>query len=375
MIELHPILWIALVCSFIPCLMTVWNHLVFRKPPASTTDRQYEISILIPARNEEANIESAVHAALEATNTKVEVIVLDDHSTDRTRELVNRIVNIDDRVRLESAPSLPDGWCGKQHACFRLSEHARYPLMLFVDADVTMSKEAPSRLAAFMDLQKADLVSAFPHQVTETFFEKLLIPLIEFILLGYLPIQIGRYFQHPGFGAGCGQVFLAKKQAYQEVGGHGSIKASMHDGVKLPRAFRLAGFKTDLCAGNSIISCRMYQNAPETWAGLLKNAHEGVASAGSIIPFSFLLIGSALLPLTLLIPAFMNVSGFPISIVLITCLLAFLPRALNKFRFNQSWLGLLLHPLAIILFLIIQWQSFTRIRFGKKPTWKGRAVG
>ena len=364
---------VILVLAFIPAMVSLWNHSIFRQPPEPDSESDYGISILIPARNEEKNIGPAVRAALASEGADVEVVVLDDHSTDRTASIVREIAETDPRLRLESAPELPSGWCGKQHACARLAEHASHELILFVDADVVMDPRAPARLASFLRSRKAGLVSAFPHQETGTFLEKLLIPLIEFILLGYLPIQMGRWFRSPGFGAGCGQVFLADRSAYQKVGGHTVIKESLHDGVKLPRAFRRAGFQTDICSGHGLVRCRMYQNAEEVWSGLLKNAHEGIGNPGAILPFTIFLIGGSVAPFVL--AALYPSLGIAWWLGLLPLFLAMVPRTVNMLRFRQSALGWLLHPISVILFLVIQWQALFRLLAGKKPTWKGRAVG
>ncbi|MEO0416383.1 MAG: glycosyltransferase family 2 protein [Verrucomicrobiota bacterium] len=400
-----PLFIIAAVCAGIPLVMTLGNHLLFRRPrhPSSNDfmpevakvgiatialmmleglpkkeglkaiffllllwlkDHRPTVSVLIPARDEASNIEGALRSILASEEVKLEVIVLDDHSTDGTGEIVTRIAKEDSRVILKQAPELPAGWCGKQHACYRLSEFASYDRMLFMDADVTVSPDAIARLVAFQQKQKAPLVSAFPRQITGTFLEKLMIPLIEYILLSYLPLQFARLSKSPGFAAGCGQVFLAEREAYDKVGGHQTIKHSLHDGVKLPRAFRQNGYHTDFCVGEGLFTCRMYHNAEEVWSGLSKNAHEGIGAPPSIVPFTALLLGMVISPILFCL------AGFPWLAPL-----AWIPRALNAIRFKQSWLGVLLHPVSIILFLIIQWKSLFRLLAGKKPTWKGREVG
>lgn len=375
-----PLVWLTAFGVLLPLVTNVLNQLVFGKSPTHSdrtdnSEETPEVSILIPARDEENNIENVVRSALKCKGAQIEIIVLDDHSTDQTRSIVRSIAEEDNRVRLELAPDLPPGWCGKMHACARLAELAKYDRMLFVDADVTIAPEAPARVAYFMTEKKALLASAFPIQQTGTFLEKLLIPLIEYILLGYLPILAGRLFKLQGFGAGCGQVMMADRNAYFESGGHAAIKTTLHDGVNLPRAFRRAGFHTDICSGKDIVTCRMYHNAREVWSGLLKNAHEGVGSRGNIIPFTLLLIAGSLLPFLLLAGAIFQVGWLPIWAALTLILLSFIPRVINTIRFQQSWLGCLLHPLSIVLFLAIQWQSLIRKLLGKKPSWKGRQVG
>src|SRR5205823_7158925 len=123
------------------------------------------------------SIAACVESVLASAGVEVEVVVLDDHSDDRTGDVVREIAAKDPRVRLETAPPLPAGWCGKQHACFALSKLARYPTLTFLDADVRLSPDALARMAAFLHQRKAGLVSGFPRQQTGTLLEKLVIPL------------------------------------------------------------------------------------------------------------------------------------------------------------------------------------------------------
>lgn len=229
--------WIALVLAAFPFLMTLVNRREF-VAPAPAAGRP-EVSVLIPARNEEANIAEACAAILASTGVELELVVLDDASTDRTPQILAAID--DPRLRIASAPTLPPGWSGKQHACHVLSGLARHELMVFVDADVRLTPDALSRMAGFMERNDAGLASGFPRQVVVTWSERLLLPLIHFLLLGFLPMALMRRRIDPGLGAGCGQLFIARRAAYVAAGGHAAIRASLHDGLTLPRAFRRAG--------------------------------------------------------------------------------------------------------------------------------------
>src|SRR5205823_13144863 len=126
----------------------------------------------------------------------------------------------DYRVRLVASEPFPADWCGKQFACHRLARHARYPLLVFVDADVRLASDAVARLAAFLESSGADLVSGIPRQETSTLLEKLVLPLMSFLLLGYLPFFFMRRFGHPAFAAGCAQLFVTRRDAYEPAGGH-----------------------------------------------------------------------------------------------------------------------------------------------------------
>ena len=387
--NLNVIASIALALAAIPCGLFFVNLLVYRrlefgvpplggsglngaaKPPKGGTPN---ISILIPARNEEQNIRATLEAVLANRDCAFEVIVLDDHSTDRTAEIVSEIAAQDSRVRLEAAPPLPAGWCGKQHACHVLAKLARNPLLVFIDADVRLAPDALVRMVEFMQRSDAALASGVPRQVLGTFSERLLIPQIHFILLGFLPMHAMRWSKLPAFSAGCGQLFIARREAYEMTGGHAMIRSTLHDGVKLPRLFRRHGFRTELFDATDLATCRMYHTNGETWRGLGKNATEGLAAPGTIIPMTALLLGGQVLPFVLIVFSAW-LTTFQFGLVVITCALAYAPRLLAAWKFRQPIDGALLHPFGVLALLAIQWQALIRHFAGKPSVWKDRSYG
>jgi hypothetical protein len=361
----------------VPALL-FWRNLTAYAPRPSFMGEQATppVSVLIPARNEENAIGDAVAAVLQSRGVEFEVIVLDDNSEDQTAAIVERLADSDHRVRLVTAPALPAGWCGKQHACWTLGQRARHPFLVFIDADVRLESSALARMAAFLTASKTHLASGIPRQETVTLLEKLLIPLIHFILLSYLPIRWMRKSHHPSFAAGCGQLFIADARAYLRCGGHAAVRDTLHDGLKLPRAFRADGWKTDLFDATDLASCRMYHGACETWFGLAKNASEALASPGLILPVTMLLLVGQVLPGLLLL---MGLCSWPrlwplwqLWLAAAATTAAFAPRLAAVGRFRQSSLGALLHPVGILLLVAIQWFAFVRNALGRSPTWKGR---
>ena len=324
-------------------------------------------SVLIPARNEEANIADAIRSILPSADSDLEIIVLDDASTDRTAEIVREIAQNDPRVRLETAAPLPPGWCGKNFGCQQLAALAQHPLLIFMDADVRLTRpDSLARLAAFMEESGASLASGVPREETGTFLEKLIIPLIHFVLLGFLPLHRMRAGTDPRFAAACGQILAVRRDAYERTGGHRAIADRIHDAVALTRNFRAHGFRTDLFDATDTFRCRMYRRASEVWNGFAKNAHEGLATPRLIGPATALLLGGQVLPLILLALA-------PSPLTALVTFAAYLPRLIGVARFRQSLLGALLHPLGICVLVAIQWFAFFRAR-GKRPAvWKGRA--
>lgn len=376
---------LALLFAGFPCLLYFRNVRRFREPQAMETAQPERFSVLIPARNEEAGIAAALEAVLASEGVELEVIVLDDASTDRTVEIVGGFAATDSRVTLAPAPPLPEGWCGKQHACFRLSQLAKYEAITFLDADVRLGPAALKRMAGFLRSSDAALVSGFPRQETGTFGEKMIVPLIHWLLLCYLPLNRMRKSLQVGLGAGCGQWFMTTAEAYRRVGGHGHplVRASLHDGVKLPRAYRMCGLKTDLCDASADATCRMYRSTGQVWNGFAKNAREGLGAPGAIWIWTALLMLGHVGPFTLLYlfdlfryppfapaPPTLYAPLWPWILLVIGLSLA--PRIHAAIRHRQPWLGVLLHPVAVFGLIAIQWYATVRYWLGRPVGWKGR---
>lgn len=373
---------LALGLAGLPALMTLWNMRHYRLPRDYGGDADHPLpatSVIIPARNEESGIQACVESILASEGIVLEVIVLDDDSDDRTAEIVQEIASRDERVRLEKSTALPPGWCGKQHACWTAARRASNRVLAFIDADVRLTPDAMRRAVGFLFESRAALVSGFPQEETGTLGEKLLIPLIHFVLLGYLPVALMRQRPDEGMGAGCGQWFIAKRAPYEEIGGHSAVKNSLHDGVMLPRAFRREGYMTDLFDATDLAKCRMYRSWGETWRGLKKNATEGMAKPLAIIIWTILLGGAAILPLVMFALTLIGLAlGWSIPLLAVglsggAVVASYLPRVVGMIRFRQSIVGALLHPLGVLLLLLIQYAAILDQQRGKGSGWKGRS--
>lgn len=360
------LLCLSLLVVALPAFLFWRNMAVFAPPPFPPTNDASDVSILIPARNEARNISEALRAA--SRNHVGEILVLDDCSTDETANLVT--ATGDPRVRLIEGREPPPTWAGKNFACFQLAREARGRFLLFVDADVRLGADAAARLRAELERHQVDLTSGLPLELTGSFLEHLLVPVIHFVLFGFLPLTRMRSSSYPAYATGCGQLAFARSAAYHRSGGHALFRDRLHDGLELPRAFRRAGFRTDLCDTTTIASCRMYHNAGEVWRGLLKNAHEGLGSPARILPTT------AIVALTLapfVAGCFFNrLSAVQFLLASAAIGLAYFPRVLAAFRFRQRWSSVLLQPFALLLLLVLQWIGFIRWLIGRPVPWKGR---
>ncbi len=364
--------WIVFGLATVPVMMFATNLLLFRPPRRTPTLPQPGVSVLIPARNEAKNIRAAVEAALCSADVDLEILVLDDQSEDGTGKIVSEMAEADPRVKLLHSSKLPPGWAGKMWACSQLGQAATKPWLLFIDADVRIAPEAARRLVdhARTARQKPALVSGIPRQITLTWSEKLLIPLIHFVLLGYLPFLFMRLTRHPAFGTAIGQLILVDRERYLDSGVHATIRESWHDGLHLPVSMRKAGHTTDLVDITPLATCRMYPNFAEVWNGLLKNASAGLGSPQAIVPMTTLLIGGQVLPWIVVWFA----SGQAQMILGSACVLTLLPRLAAMCKFQQPAFGVLFHAPGVLILEVIQWLGFLRARLGLGNTWKGRTL-
>ncbi|NNJ24846.1 glycosyltransferase [Alienimonas chondri] len=370
--------WACLACAALPAALTALNLPAFRSPRRRGNGAPPRVSLLIPARNEAGGIGECLHAALSSEGVDLEVVVLDDHSTDGTAEIVAEAAREDGRVRLEQAPPLPAGWCGKQWACRTLAARAdrSRELLCFIDADVRLAPHALRTLCDERARRNVGLLGGFPREACGTATEAAVIPLIHFVLLGFLPIAAARRLRGPAWAAGCGQLFLTTRDAYEAVGGHDAVKSSLHDGLTLPRAYRAAGQTTDVVDAADLAVCRMYHGASETFAGLAKNATEGVAAPGLIGFFTVVLGLGQAAPLPLLIAGALGaitLSNGSIAALLAAAGLSFGTRAALALSYRQPWLGVALHPFGVAFFLAVQWYALGRKLLGKPAAWRGRS--
>ncbi|NND99809.1 MAG: glycosyltransferase [Pirellulaceae bacterium] len=371
--------FLSLVFAAIPAVMFFANLPLFsqRNDLDETCETLGSVSVLIPARDEESGILASIQAALanELATTgdaELEVVVLDDHSTDSTAAIVQEIQSNDGRVRYLAGAELPPSWNGKQHACKQLADAAKHHWFVFLDADVRLEPTAIQQMLQRQTRDQVALLSAFPRQETGTFLEKLLIPMMHFILLGFLPFARMRGSTHPAYAAGCGQLFVTSRDNYYRSGTHAAIHDSRHDGLKLPKIYRQSGLSTDVIDGTNLATCRMYTSGSQVVRGVLKNANEGIATAKLILPFTLLLIGGSVLPIAVLVIATVVESKLAIIISILAILIGHAPRAIAAIRFRQSWIGVAGHGLATLLFVALQWTAFAMNLLGKKVTWRGR---
>lgn len=230
------------------------------------------VSVLVPARNEARNIRRCLESLLAQDYPLMEVLVLDDGSTDETPEIVAEMARRDPRLRLIPGQLLPPGWIGKNFACHQLAQEARGQWFLFTDADTVHHPQTVSWALTAAKENQADLVTLIPHAVTHTFGEQLLLPIIPFGILGLFPLALGARLRIPALTMAIGTFLLFRREAYERIGGHAAVRGEIAEDVVLARRVRRHGGRVVLLDGADYLDVHFYRGFWESWHGLAKSA-------------------------------------------------------------------------------------------------------
>lgn len=253
-------------------LISLSNLLALRRlgtyPPPSRFPR---VSILLPARNEEAVIGKCVRSLLAQDYPDFEVLVLDDGSTDGTAEQLAALAKEDSRLRVLAGRPLPEGWLGKHWACRQLADAATGDLFLFTDADTVHHPQALRAGVAAMQAEQADLMSGFLRQQLHTWGERLTVPTVFWCFFSFLPIPLAHRIRAPGLSLTNGQWMLFRRAAYQAVGGHEAVRQSPIDDIMLGRQVKAKGLRWRVVDAGDYVSCRMYPGFRAAVEGFTKN--------------------------------------------------------------------------------------------------------
>lgn len=354
--------------------VALWNALAWRAVAASPPPegaRCGAVSILIPARDEEDNVAACLDFALAQGGIVREVLVYDDHSADRTREIVGGYAGRDARVRLIEPAPLPAGWCGKTFACSRLASEARFEWMLFLDADARLAPDAATRLVAEAEARGATLLSPWVRLEMRGFWEQALMPLLNFVVFTLYPAPLASARpRDSSLGLAHGACLLAHRETYARLGGHDGVRGELFEDVRLARAWRERG-EVSLCLdGQRIVGVRMYCSLAEIWRGFQKNFYPAFRRARSFWLFLALHFAVFLLPFALAPLVWVSPWGWAF-VAAAACVLA--ARAALAARFGHPWWSVALHPLGqsiLIALGVTSWWKYTR--GAKGVEWKGR---
>jgi chlorobactene glucosyltransferase len=375
-----PILWtLPWIVPPIAALVRSLNSRSLGDVPVGAPNPAPLVSVIIPARNEERNIERCVRSVLGTQYPSLGVIVVNDHSTDATVAIARAIAREDNRLVVVDAPDLPEGWFGKQWACATGAWIARGELLLFTDADTRHGPDLLPRAVNALRDRDAALLSVAGHQEMHSFWECIIQPQ----MFALLSIRYGGT-EHVSNARRAvdvianGQFILVRRDAYDAVGGHAAVRDRVAEDMALGQEFFRAGQRVVLMLALHQFSTHMYASLRELIVGWRKNIYAGgrhaaLGGRAGRVAYPALLLAIPIVglapPVALLLAVIGVLSGawlawsaivVAVSIVFWAAIYAFM---------GQSVSYAFLYPLGLATLLYIAVGAVFR---GRRVEWKDR---
>ena len=375
---LYQVLIAAGLAIFLGNLVLNLKHIRVPDSRAAVPGRAPLISVLVPARDEEANIGACLKSLLCQDYPAFEVLVLDDNSEDNTAAIVGDMAARDRRLRLLRGLPLPEDWAGKPFACHQLAERARGSWLLFVDADTTHAPHMLRSVLAIAMETKASLLSGFPRQLADTLPLKIVMPLMYFVILGWLPLW---WLQRPGHirpSLAIGQFMLFPAAEYRRIGGHKAVQSRIVEDVWMGIETNRRGGRHIVVDLSTVVSCDMYRSLAAAWGGLGRSIYSITAMMPAglvglvlaayffyVAPFYWFLHGFFLSDAS---AGWRAVVGFQVAVILLI-------RWLVDTRFKEPGVSVWFHIFGFLfLFANVLWFG-GRWLVGAGVTWKERLYG
>jgi glycosyltransferase involved in cell wall biosynthesis len=324
------------------------------------------VTAIVPARNEEAVIAACI-TSLASQPEIADILVVNDQSTDGTASVVGSLMEKIPKLRLLESGGLPDGWVGKNHALWVGVQQAKCDWLLFTDADAEHERDSVSRALQIAQEYHAALVSFSPEQVTESWYEKALIP--------FIYLRLGRRFSYEKVNdpnspaaAANGQFLMMRRDVYDAIGGHSGVAGEVLEDVALAMRLKAAGHRMWFGPGQGIVRVRMYRSFQAMWQGWKKNLYRLMGGT----PWAVFRETESTLPW---IPLLLIVVGLKYPFLLFLGALLLIARqtsyGLDLARNQYPFSFIFYYVPAVALYLAVLWASY-RSHVNGRIQWKGR---
>jgi chlorobactene glucosyltransferase len=332
----------------------------------------------VPARNEERDVEKCIRSLISQDYPNMEIIVLNDNSTDSTGKILKGISRESSRVKVLEGKPLPQGWVGKNYGCFQLEKEAKGEYLFFSDADTIHEKSSVSSAYLCLKENNLDALSVFPFQITKSFMEKMVIRYMNLGILLLIPLKLLQKTSLKLFSTALGSLMFYKRDVYRAVGGHTSISGRCLEDINMSILLKKMGYRFMIFDGIHTYRTRMYDDIPSMVRGVKRfvltsfnfNGFLGFLSMFSLsilLLFPFILI-----PMSALADIY-QIYFFPNLIInILQVLIIIAIRIAYCIRFKGTYSEILLHPFSIVILLYL--SIYININPGKGQSfdWKGR---
>jgi chlorobactene glucosyltransferase len=340
------------------------------------------VSLIVPARNEEKNIRRCVESLLAQDYPNLQILVLEDRSIDSTPVILAELAAHDSRLVILTGRELPSGWAGKPHALYQAAKSAAGEWLLFVDADTFLNPNAVSAALASAQKTGADLYTVMTEQITGSFWERVVMPLVMTALsVGFSPRRVNDPSTRDAIANG--QFILIKRSVYDAIGGHEKLKNQIVEDKAIAEQVKWNGYRLIVADGRGIAQTRMYTDLPSMWEGWTKNIYLGLSDKPAMLLLgafgAFLALAAALfMPAWPLLGLLWYVNGggwMALGVILqaftVWAVLLFFRMRVNEQMGIPRWYAFAT-PLGAAVFAAMMFTSAFNVLSGQGVTWKGR---
>jgi hypothetical protein len=348
-----------------------------RRPGAGPVAVREAVAILLPVRDEAERVTACLRSLLAQRGVPdLEIVVLDDGSTDGTAEVVKAVAADDPRLRLVTGEPPPSGWLGKPYACRQLAELAdpRARVLVFVDADVVLAPYAVAAAVTELRAAGATLLTPYPAIVAGSPAERLVQPLLQWLWLTFLPLRVMERSPRPSLAAAGGQFLVVDRAGYGHAGGHAAVRDKVLEDIELARAVKRSGGRIALADGSALAICRMY----DSWAGLRDGYGKSLwavfgSPLGAAAVLTLLLLLYTAPPLAAVVAALAGAPAVAVAAGAAYALGVAGRVVTARATGGRAWPDALAHPVSVTLLGWLTVRSY-HLRRRRRLSWRGRPV-
>jgi len=365
-------LWFSALVWTIYCF-SIQKPLALDK--ADKLEKEPLISILVPARNEANRVlEKSIASMLNQNYKNYELIVLNDRSTDNTKEILEKLQTPNSKFQIIDGAEPAKNWLGKPHALQQAFQKAKGEWILTTDADIVFALETLQMVVKYAEKNDFDALTLIPKQILGSFWEMLFMPVFSWFCVFAMPLHRVNNAKRKE-SMGVGNFFMFRRKVLENIGGFEMVKAEVAEDLRLAEIIKQKGYKLRIDYAPDLIETRMYSGFREIWEGFTKNLFSGMKFSLLKTFFganSILLFG--VLPVFLVFIALYLGNWFLFAPLFFVYILQIAVFAFVQRQWQGNEFYALLAPFGLALFVAILINSTIKVLSGKGVTWKGRSI-
>ena len=367
----------AFACAMFFAVNSLLNRNSLRRIRDGCSVRQPLVSVLIPCRNEKEHIEACIDSVLRQQYEPLEILILDDHSTDGSQEILLRSADSHECVTVIQGDPLPEGWMGKNWACHQLYQRSKGEVLLYCDADTQMDEYLLRDAVAKLEEQELGFVTLFPQRESSNLFDQLVWSFTSWVIVAWVPLWLAYQTRLGMLAVGFGQFLMIRRDAYERIGGYETFRGNSLDDFEITRRLQAAGIDWRVYGAAGRLMTTSYQSTSEAIEGYGKSIFPAFRFNGLILLVAWLLLANVTwTPVVVLIfesLGLITISSDQLQLASVCVMSMLFSWAVAAAKLKISILTTVFYPIAITSVLYTAVSSYLGIRRGT-ITWKDRVI-